>query len=159
MILSLKRASLRLSKNRIDLKPTPISGPPVSPSVNLAWAELLHSLRSTRKRGGDIGRIRHSAVRGIRSAAEFCYTQDMMMAFPQRVMRDRHRRGIVGTCVSPPDELGIGVLSESHKVGVHAGLLPTSQITREDKPFGDNVTPQHEDTRVDLTGEPLLLLP
>jgi hypothetical protein len=82
----------------------PLLRPPVSPAYTLNWAQQLYALRTTRGRDGESNRIRFATVRQIRSAAAWYYTQAITMQFPGQVMRDRFRRGMVMSHVSPTDE-------------------------------------------------------
>jgi hypothetical protein len=77
---------------------------PVSPAYTLNWAQQLYALRTTRGRDGEFNRIRFSTVRQIRSAASWYYTQAMAMQYPDQVMQDRFRCGMLMPFVSLTDE-------------------------------------------------------
>lgn len=85
------------------LSGTRLPYPPISPAIPLYWAESAYSLRTTRGRSGTMDRIRYASVRSIRSAASWFYTFCMTLSHPQQVMRDRFRRGMVMSYVSPTD--------------------------------------------------------
>jgi hypothetical protein len=79
--------------------------PVQTPAIPLVWSELYYSLRQTKGDDGSYHPLRFASIRPLRSAAALYYTLDMQDAYPRRVMRDRHRRGLVQPYVSPTDEL------------------------------------------------------
>jgi hypothetical protein len=87
------------------LVPATLIRPVQTPAIPLVWSELYYSLRQTKGEDGLYHPIKFASVRPLRSAAALFYTLDMQDAFPRRVMRDRHRRGIIQPYVSPTDEL------------------------------------------------------
>jgi hypothetical protein len=86
------------------LKKSRLSQPPRTPAIPLMWSELYYSLRNTKGKDGVLHRIGLGTIRQIRSAAGMFYTLDMQAAYPQRVIRDSHRRSLVFSRVSPCDE-------------------------------------------------------
>ena len=60
--------------------------------------------------------------------------------------------------MNPIKCLGTEVFCQQAKLREKTSLSPTGQIAREDKPFGDNGTANHEDPCMDILGK-LLLLP
>jgi hypothetical protein len=86
------------------LTPSILVRPVQTPAIPLVWSELYYSLRQIKGDDGAYNPIRFASVRPLRSAEALYYMLDIQDAFPRRVIRDRHRQGLIQPYVSPTDE-------------------------------------------------------
>ena len=86
---------------------TPVSHPPSSPAIPLAWCQQLYSLRrSSRSHTGSASSpVSFGSTRAIRSAANLFFKLDLQTVYPGAVLLDRAQRTVAVRGTIPTDEL------------------------------------------------------